>query len=159
MTGSTDTCCNFFQKMAKKLQVSVDPVVVNFFEMDLIQHLESLHLIQHLESFDSIIFMTGIHGNLAICQYMGKSFQGPIIRGFHSLHYKNCTFSGLVHHDVLRQKILLLTKYILFKLFKFPVFHVNASVTQWQSLCLVCQGLQVRILVTADIFSLFYTYY
>ena len=52
--------------MSKKLQVLADPVVVNFFEMHLIQHLESLHLIQHLESFDSKIFMTGMHGNLAI---------------------------------------------------------------------------------------------
>ena len=55
--------------MAKKLQVSVDPVVVNFLEMDLIQHLESLHLIQHLESFDSIIFMAGFtlkFGNMLV---------------------------------------------------------------------------------------------
>ena len=38
--------------MSKKLQVLADPTLVNFFEMHLIQHLESLHLIQHLESFD-----------------------------------------------------------------------------------------------------------
>ena len=55
--------------MSKKLQVLADPVVVIFFEMHLIQHLESLHLIQHLESFDSIIFMAGFtlkFGNMLV---------------------------------------------------------------------------------------------